>query len=172
MNTKKAKLFPSNELFHSSYTIRKATIKDFERLKKIKMLSKKEELRYSKTLKPISKSKKYYLEYLKLDLTEPNRVVFIALENKKIVGIILGKFFKPLRISKYRKKGHISNLYVDKAYRNKGIAEKLILEVMKWLKENNVQHASLEIHIDNVAAQNLYRKLGFRDFTIKLIKGI
>lgn len=172
MITKKTKFFPSNELFHSSYTIRKATIDDYEKLKRIKLLSKKEELKYSETLKPLSKSKEYYEEYLQLDLTKPDRALFIAEENKKIVGIILGKFFKPLRISKYPKKGHISNLYVDKAHRKKGIAEKLVLEVIKWLKENRVRHSSLEIHIDNIAAQNLYRKLGFKDYTIKLIKEI
>ena len=150
--------------------VRKATMDDFEELYRLRLLSKKEELRYSSTLKPLNKSKQYYKEYLQLDLTKPDRVIFVAEENKKIVGAILGKFFKPLRISRYKKKGHISNLYVDKAHRKKGIAKKLTKKVLEWLKENNIPHASLEIHLDNKAAQNLYHKVGFKNFTVKMVK--
>ncbi len=155
-------------------TIRKATMKDFEELFRLRLLSKKEELSYASTLKPLSKSKHYYHEYLKLDLTKPDRILFVAEENKKIVGAILGKFFTPLRISKYHKagKGHISNLYVDKEHRKKGVANRLVRKVLKWLKENKVPHASLEIHLDNKSAQNLYHKVGFKNFTVKMVKKV
>ena len=54
--------------------IRKATIEDFEALKKIKILSKKEEMKYSSTLKPLPEAKKYYFEYLKTDLNKENTI--------------------------------------------------------------------------------------------------
>ncbi|MCH8328883.1 MAG: hypothetical protein IIB81_00650, partial [Nanoarchaeota archaeon] len=79
--------------------IRKATIKDFESLKEIKILSKREELKYSDTLKSIDRNKKNYFSYLKKDLTHKNRAVFIALENKKVIGSILAQYFEPLPIS-------------------------------------------------------------------------
>lgn len=155
-------------------TIRKATMDDFDELFRLRLLSKREELKYSSTLKSIRKSKHYYHEYLKLDLTKEGRVMFVAVDGEKIVGAILGKFFTPLRISKYHKrgKGHISNLYVDKEHRKIGVAERLVQRVLEWLKENKVPHASLEIHLDNVAAQNLYRKVGFRGFTVKMVKEV
>ena len=152
--------------------IRKATIYDYDSLKEIKLLSKKEELKYSGTLKSLSKSKRYFFEYLKFDLTKPDRVVFVAEEDGKVVGIILGKFFKPLRISKYSKKGHISNLYVDKSARRKKVGEKLVKEVIKWFKKKKVSYLSLEIHVDNLAAQKLYHKKGFKDYTIKVFKKV
>ena len=152
--------------------IRKASIKDFEALKEIKLLSKKEELKYSPTLKQIVKNKENYFSYLKKDLSHNNRAVFIALDNKKVVGMILAQSFKPLPISKFQKKGYISNLYVLNGYRKKGIGKKLVNYVLRWLKKKNVSHITLEIHVDNKPALKLYHKLGFKDYTIKLAKEI
>lgn len=152
--------------------IRKATIRDFEQLKNMKFLSKKEELKYSKTLKPLSKTKDHYIRYLKADLDSDYRIIFVAVERKKIIGMTLGKFYPSLPISKYKKKGYISNLHIDKAHRRKGVGKKLILRILKWFKENNVPHISLEIHVDNEAAKNIYHKLGFKNYTIKMVKKI
>ena len=152
--------------------IRKAVKDDFKELLRLRLLSKEEELKYSKTIKPLEESRQYYEEYLQLDLTKPDRVIFVAVDNKKIIGAIVGKFFTPLRISKYKKKGHISNLYINRNYRKKGIAKKLVKKTLEWLKENKVLHASLEIHGDNQPAINLYRKLGFSNFTVKMVKKI
>ena len=152
--------------------IRKATLDDFEALKKFKILSKKEELKYSETLKPLKGTKKKYLDYLKTDLTRQWRAVFVAVENKKIVGMIIGKRYNAISISKYKRKGYMSNLYIDKNYRKKGIGKKLLLHTLKWLKKQGVKHVSLEIHTNNSAAQNLSHKIGFKDYTIKLTKNI
>jgi ribosomal protein S18 acetylase RimI-like enzyme len=152
--------------------IRKATLKDFEALKKFKILSKREELKYSKTLKPLKQTRKKYLDYLKEDLTNKTRAVFIAIEDGKIIGMILGKSYNTISISKFKKKGYLSNLYVGRAYRRKGVGKRLILHTLKWLKKQGVPHATVEIHIKNATAYNLYRKLGFEDYTIKLTKNV
>lgn len=150
--------------------IRQATMKDFKELFKFRLLSKKEELKYSDTLKPLNQSTKFFKEYLELDLTKPDRILFVAIEDDKIVGSILSKFFTPLRISKYKKKGYMSNLFIDKNYRKKGIALKLMKTGLKWLKDNNVHYISGEIHKDNTASQKLLAKVGFTNYTVKMIK--
>ncbi len=160
--------------YGDNIAIRKATIDDFDELFKLRLMSKKEELKYSNTLKPITKSKHYYREYLQFDLTKPDRILFVAEDRNKIVGAILAKFFTPLRISRYHKegKGHISNLFVDKEHRKKGVAENLVKSALEWLKSNKVPHVSLEIHMDNKAAIKLYDKMGFRHFTVKMVKEV
>ena len=151
--------------------IRKATIKDFEKLKAIKLESKKDEMKYSDSLKPLGKTINIYFEYFKAELKKKNSSVFIA-EEKKPVGIIIATYFKPLRISKFSKKGYISNLFVDEEYRNKGVGKKLLNKSLKWLKDNKVKYISLEIHLENKAALKFYRKSGFKDYTLKLAKKI
>jgi len=151
--------------------IRKATIKDFNKLKDIKLESKKDEMIYSDSLKPLKKTIDVYFEYFKAELTKKNSAVFIA-EDKKPVGIIIVTYFTPLRISKFGKKGYVSNLYVQKTHRNEGVGKKLLNASLKWLKNNKVKYISLEIHLKNNNAQKFYRNLGFKDYTLKLAKKI
>ena len=149
--------------------IRKATIKDFEKLKAIKLESKKDEMRYSDSLKDLSKTIDIYFEYFKAELEKKNSAVFIA-EDKKPIGIIIATHFKPLRISKFARKGYVSNLYVQKNYRSKGIGIKLLDISLKWLKESKVKYVSLEIHLENKDALNFYTQARFKKYTVKLHK--
>jgi len=151
--------------------IRKATIKDFDKLKDIKVKSKKEEMKYSDSLKPLSKTLDIYFEYFKAELNKKNSAVFIA-EDKKPIGMIIVTYFDPLRISKFARKGYVSNLYIEESYRKNGIGKKLLDASLKWLKKNNVKYISLEIHLENENALKFYRNLGFEDYTLKLAKKI
>ncbi len=150
--------------------IKRATKEDYERLKAIKLLSKKEELKYSESLKPIEDNEEYFYEYLNRDLKYKSRAIFYAEEKGEIVGFILAQWFRPLPISKFKRKGYVSNLFVKKEARKKGIANKLIETALNWLKEWKTQHISLEIHVDNKAAQQIYKKFGFSEYTIKMTK--
>jgi ribosomal protein S18 acetylase RimI-like enzyme len=152
--------------------IRKAEIEDYDTIKEIKLLSKVEELKYSETLKPLSETRERYLSYLRGDLTHKNRSVYIAEDGGRVVGIVLAKIIKPLLISKFKIKGYVSNLYVIDDYRRKGVAERLAKSAFKWLKDLGVSNVSLEIHIKNIPALNLYHKLGFNNYTIKMVKNI
>lgn len=152
--------------------IRRATKDDFEALKEIKLLSKQEELKYSESIRPIDENKEDYFRYLKKDLKYINRGLFIAEDDGKIVGMILAQYYDPLPISKYKRKGYISNLFIMQDYRGKGLGVKLIETAEGWLKRNKTEHITLEIHKDNKAALSLYRKVGYKDYTVKLEKGI
>jgi ribosomal protein S18 acetylase RimI-like enzyme len=150
--------------------IRRAKQEDFEDLKEIKLLSKKEEFKYSDSIRLVEENKEHYHKYLEKDLRYENRGLFIAIEKKKIIGMILAQYFKPLPISKYKKKGYISNLYILEQYRKKGIGKKLIERSLDWLKKNNTEYVSLEIHIDNEDAKKIYKKFGFKNYTLKMVR--
>lgn len=58
--------------------------------------------------------------------------------------------------------GDISNVVVDKEYRNKGVGELLVSEVMKMAADTlNVAEYTLEVRVSNASAIRLYEKLGF-----------
>lgn len=152
--------------------IRKATVKDFERLKEIKIKSKICERIYNKSLKPIAKVKKKYFYYLKRDLTFKDRAIFIAVKNDKIIGMILGKIVKTLSIIKFEKRGYISNLYILAKYRRKGMAKKLVRELIGWFRVNNIKNIRLEVYAKNKPALNIYHKSGFKEYAIKMKKDL
>ena len=53
------------------------------------------------------------------------------------------------------------NLAVDPDHRRKGVAEQLVLELIRQLKENQVTCLTLEVRLSNASAISLYTKLGF-----------
>lgn len=57
---------------------------------------------------------------------------------------------------------HVTNIAVDPARRREGIARSIMLEMMRTALGNGCVCMTLEVRETNLAAQNLYRQLGFR----------
>lgn len=57
----------------------------------------------------------------------------------------------------------IFDIVTDWNYRNQGFGEQLVLNLLKWGKENGAKHAYLQVMLNNQPASRLYRKLGFQE---------
>jgi ribosomal-protein-alanine acetyltransferase len=91
-------------------------------------------------------------------LTDYNSVSLVAKLDGEIVGFIIGMIY----FERNSLVGHILTIDVSKAHRQRGIAEKLMQEIEKILKEKGAGTCHLEVREDNVAALNLYKKLGYK----------
>jgi ribosomal protein S18 acetylase RimI-like enzyme len=152
--------------------IRKATMNDFDELLKIKLESREEARQYNKKLVPTKAVKDRYELYLKKDLESEWRTVFIAIENEKVVGMVLGKIFRSMYIQGHERTGYISNLYVKKEFRKKRIGKKLTDALIKWFKSKDAVALTLEVYESNKLAKNFYHKLGFKDHSVKMVRNI
>nr|WP_039238109.1 ribosomal protein S18-alanine N-acetyltransferase [Bacillus thermotolerans] len=56
----------------------------------------------------------------------------------------------------------ITNIAVLPEYRGQGFGEKLLVYVMEAARKNGASVMSLEVRVSNLAAQHLYKKLGFQ----------
>lgn len=56
---------------------------------------------------------------------------------------------------------HIGTIAVRPGYRQQGIAQRLLVRVLLEAMRSGATHALLEVRVSNLAAQNLYKKLGF-----------
>ncbi len=83
----------------------------------------------------------------------PHSFYLIASTNGRIVGYI-GSWLVDNRL-------HITNLAIDKRYRNKGIATKLLGKVLSLASLKGITICTLEVRISNYRAVRLYEKLGF-----------
>ncbi|MEK7517384.1 MAG: GNAT family N-acetyltransferase [Patescibacteria group bacterium] len=92
-------------------------------------------------------------------IASPANHLFVArrLDNKETVGM--------LTLIVYRipvwKKGWIEDLVVDEAYRNRGVATKLINYAMESAKAHGVLSLNFTSRPEREAANRLYRSLGF-----------
>ncbi len=57
--------------------------------------------------------------------------------------------------------GHITNVAIHPDYRNNGLGEFLMRHVMLRCQSSGVQRMTLEVRVSNLAAQSLYKRLGF-----------
>lgn len=99
---------------------------------------------------------------------EKNNIIFIAKDNNKIVGYIYCKIDSIEDGPTSNLEALIDGLYVEKEYRNQGIATKLINFAINWAKEKNVKNIYLNVLEKNKDAINLYYKKGFKNFERKL----
>jgi len=89
-------------------------------------------------------------------------IVFITLvvrDQNNVVG------FAFLKIKKPSPPGHFSaelGIVVDKVYRGKGLGHKLMENLLKLARRENIHEIFLTVLIDNVKAMQLYEKHGFR----------
>lgn len=56
---------------------------------------------------------------------------------------------------------HVTNIAVLAAYRRRGLGEKLVRALIEQAKQRGAVSMTLEVRVSNMAAQTLYRKLGF-----------
>lgn len=61
----------------------------------------------------------------------------------------------------------LNELYVEEAYRNQGIAKKLLLRIIYWAEQHKIKGIELEIGMNNEATKALYNSLGFYDVVSK-----
>ena len=87
------------------------------------------------------------------ELTNQLSLWIVALDGSKVVGYIgsqsvLGE-------------ADMMNLAVAPEYRRAGVANRLVIELIKKLREDGVHCLTLEVRISNLSAISLYHKLGF-----------
>lgn len=58
--------------------------------------------------------------------------------------------------------GHITNLSVIPTVQERGIGSYLLQLIIDFARQAQVKRLSLEVRVDNVRAQKLYRRFGFR----------
>jgi ribosomal-protein-alanine acetyltransferase len=97
---------------------------------------------------------KQQLAYL---LTDYNIIGLAARVNGEIVGFAIAR----VDIIRSAPFGHIFTLDIAPAYRRRGIAQKLLHGIETTFKEGGIKECRLEVREDNVAALNLYQKLGY-----------
>jgi len=91
-------------------------------------------------------------------LTDYNAIGLAARTNGEITGFIIA------RVDNERNTpvGHILTVDIAPSYRRKGIAQKLMHEIETIFREKGIKEIHLEVREDNIAASNLYQKLGYK----------
>lgn len=110
------------------------------------------------------------------EVAEQEGVFYLALNQEKVVGFVAATTRRPtpedLLGAEPAVNGRITELYVDKDYRGKSLATKLMEKVEVYLKEKGCDYIWVEVFAPNKPPRNLYQKLGYKERDIDLIKKV
>ncbi|MCR3905690.1 MAG: GNAT family N-acetyltransferase [Tenericutes bacterium] len=96
-----------------------------------------------------------------LDL--PNNVMYVALDEKKVIGMVYGYIFD--RPDGSQKQLFIYSIDVLEAYRKQHVGTHLLKHILKPLEEGQYRDAFVITNHTNQAAMNLYLKAGATQVT-------
>lgn len=121
----------------------------------------------------------YHEKMALLDLDEiksNNGKCFLAIENNKTVGLIMGCIF-PYDENDYLdykcpKRGEITELIVTNKTRSKGIGQKLINRMEEYFKSLNCEYVIVDVFAYNDIGKNFYNKNNFHTRMETMIKKI
>lgn len=99
------------------------------------------------------------------------RKIFYVIKCKgKIAGFCIYYIKPSISLKGLRKQAVISSIAIDKKFRGKGLAEKLLNDTIKEIKLNGIQTITLYVNVNNVPAIKLYQKIGFQ--TTREVKNV
>ncbi len=87
------------------------------------------------------------------ELTNPLSLWVVAMDGDQLVGYVGSQSVLGW--------ADMMNLAVEAQYRRRGIAEKLVNQLIAHLQRNQVTCLTLEVRVSNAPAVGLYQKLGF-----------
>lgn len=90
------------------------------------------------------------------EINRGNAIILVAEENQHIIGTILG--------THDGRKGWINRLAVLPAYRNTGLAKKMVNKVEKELNETGINIIACLIEDNNPVSIEVFTKLGYIEF--------
>ena len=120
----------------------------------------------------------YKEKYFKKTIEEVkkyNGKIFLYIEDKKIVGLIVGLINNEETLEcdfKAPKRGRITELIISKNCREKGYGKKLLNYMEQYLSNNGCKDILLEVFGYNENAINFYEKNGYHIRTIDMTKKI
>lgn len=110
------------------------------------------------------------------EVKENDGMCFIALENNKVIGLIMGCIFPYDEYDyldyKCPKRGEITELIVSKNARSNGVGNLLMKKMEDYFKSKNCEYIIVDVFAYNHNAYNFYNKKGYHSRMQTLIKKI
>ncbi len=120
----------------------------------------------------------YREKYLKKTMDEVNKYegkIFLAIENEKVIGLIVGLINNEEESTydfKAPKRGRVTELVVSKECRSNGIGKQLLDKMEKYFKEVGCKGVLIDVFAYNENAQKFYYKNGYFNRNIEVMKKI
>ncbi|PPK92709.1 acetyltransferase (GNAT) family protein [Nonlabens xylanidelens] len=94
--------------------------------------------------------------------------VLVATVNDEIVGSGYAKILKGQPYQKHSEYAYLGFMYVKPEFRNQGVNQKVVKQLIEWAKDRNLTEVRLEVYDENSIAKNAYLKAGFKPNLVEM----
>jgi ribosomal protein S18 acetylase RimI-like enzyme len=148
--------------------IRQANLKDLNEIVRLNFaLFAKEYKDFDKSLN-LKWSNNEGKSYFKDKICQKDGFVWVAEDEKKIVGYLCGGICDRKDYRKKAKYAELENIFIADQYRSQGLGRKLVDFFIKWCKAKKVNYISVTASANNKLAIDFYQKHGFKDYDLTL----
>lgn len=123
-------------------------------------------------------TKEYREKYFEKTMEEVNKYegkIFLAIENEKVIGLIVG-LINNEEVSSYDfkapKRGRITELIVTNKYRANGLGKQLLNKMENYFKSVDCKGILIDVFAYNEKAQKFYYENGYFNRNIEIMKKI
>lgn len=117
---------------------------------------------------------KYFLKTME-EIQKYEGKIFLALENSEVIGVIVGVINND-NVNNYDfkapKRGRIVDLVVSENYQDMGIGSRLLERMEDYFKSVQCSGVLLDVFAYNEKAYSLYKKHGYFDRNIQMMKNL
>ena len=114
------------------------------------------------------------IDNLVKDVAQKDGIIYVAEIDGSIVGFVAGTLSnsKPSYLLGYlpAKRGRVQELFVDNKYRGQKVGKLLMEKIEDYFKQQDCAFIRAEVFEPNNHAHNFYKRLGYKDRDIDMIK--
>lgn len=115
---------------------------------------------------PVPNAEAKFASYARKLMRRKDAAVFVARENGKLVGYLIAKIEEGPPVFKLKKRGLITDAFVERGYRRRGIGRRLVERALDWFKAQNLESAELSVYVKNMAGRVAWKQMGFEEHAI------
>ena len=144
--------------------IRKAKREDLEAVADLVVRIKRLNNEFDPLFAVVSDAKSRAERYLAGTVGSPDKLLMVATEGPKVVGVIRAELRERLFYEPHRE-GFITELYILPEYRRKALGNEMVGQASAALKRMGAQIIVADVPSQNEIANRFYVKRGFRSLT-------
>lgn len=122
---------------------------------------------------PILYGEKYLAELIN-SIKNHRGIIYVAEVDQEVIGCGVGIIKQQTEndLLEYKKLliGEIPDIFIKKEYRKMGIGKELIRNLENFFRENDCDYATLDVSARNTLAHEFYKKIGYENNLISLLK--
>lgn len=149
---------------------RKAKLRDVPAIAKMGMELLDHHAKFGAYFLPAKNAKSLYIKHFERSVYSRNRLLLVCEDKGKLVAYALAEVSSRSPMFREQRIGVLSDAYVKKSHRRKGIAKQFLKQIYPWFRSKKIKHVELNVYADNASGRKAWRRCGFKLHNIRKLR--